>query len=71
MTETVKRGPELKRITLIDRSGSAERTAIEHTDRSIEVVHFILARASRFLSYKQLVKSAKGAALFDFLSQHT
>eukprot|EP00976_Prorocentrum_cordatum_P086540 1186547-Prorocentrum_minimum.AAC.2 len=37
----VKRGPVTRFITLIDRSGSADRTAIEHPDRWIKVVHFI------------------------------
>eukprot|EP00959_Pyramimonas_sp_CCMP1952_P275434 5757043-Pyramimonas_sp.AAC.1 len=32
----VKRGPVIKITTLIDRSGSADRTAIEHPDRSIK-----------------------------------
>eukprot|EP00976_Prorocentrum_cordatum_P023676 482325-Prorocentrum_minimum.AAC.1 len=37
----VTRGPVTRFITLIERSGSADRTAIEHPDQSIKVVHFI------------------------------
>eukprot|EP00959_Pyramimonas_sp_CCMP1952_P446719 9353967-Pyramimonas_sp.AAC.1 len=37
MTELVKCGSPVSKLTLIERSGSAVRTAIEHLDRSIKV----------------------------------
>eukprot|EP00976_Prorocentrum_cordatum_P110097 1195136-Prorocentrum_minimum.AAC.3 len=44
------RGGNTKRIASIERSVSADETAIEHLDRQIGVVHFITGRVSPFLS---------------------
>ena len=37
----VKRGAVINLITLIDRFGSADGTAVEHLDQSIRVINFI------------------------------
>eukprot|EP00976_Prorocentrum_cordatum_P052642 1061752-Prorocentrum_minimum.AAC.1 len=38
--KSVKRGPPDRKLTRIERSGSADGTAIEHPDRSIRVTLF-------------------------------
>eukprot|EP00959_Pyramimonas_sp_CCMP1952_P400759 8397734-Pyramimonas_sp.AAC.1 len=37
-TESVKRGPPVRKKVSIERPGSADRTASEHPDRSIKVI---------------------------------
>eukprot|EP00959_Pyramimonas_sp_CCMP1952_P102994 2153995-Pyramimonas_sp.AAC.1 len=50
-TESVKRGPPVSKLPLIEQSGSADGTATEHLDRSIEVIYLRAAHVLPILSY--------------------